>query len=205
MEDFGKRLKHERERLGLSQTKFAEACGVGKTAQFNYERGERTPSSVYMDAVGALGADVHFIFSGTRAGKDLAYARAYSRLLYTIEMLLGLKENTLEQLCKERMELDDKADWFGEKPPGHDSSTNFAPWTDSVAKWLSTSTKPDRCIDLDLLADVLSKIEEHAKTAGHDLPPSRKSRAALMLYRAAKASGSVDRRMLEDAVKLAAS
>lgn len=205
MEDFGKRLKQERERLGLSQTKFAEACGVGKTAQFNYERGERTPSSLYMDAAGALGADVYFIFTGTRAGEDVHYVRAYSWLLSTIEMLLGLEENTFKKLCKERVELAEQSNWYGDKPPEHSKSTNFGPWIDSVMKWLSTSTKPDRCIDMDMFARVLASIETQAREVGADMDPEKKARAAVMLYRAAKASGSVDRRMIEDAVKLAAS
>ncbi|MBK6744528.1 MAG: hypothetical protein IPG66_16815 [Hydrogenophilales bacterium] len=153
-----------------------------------------------------LGVDVHFVATGTRTGKDWAYARAYSRLLFTIEMLLGLEENILEKRCKQRVELDEQANWFNEtQDSNHPDNVSFAPWIDGVSKWLSSATKPDRCLDMELFARVLSSIETHARESGADLAPERKARAAVMLYRAAKSSGSVDRRMIEDAVKLAAS
>lgn len=204
MEDFGKRLKEERERIGLSQAKFAEACGVGKTAQYTYEKGEREPAYSYMDAAEKLGVDAHYVFTGTRTGKDWAYARAYSIFLYTIEMLLGLKEGELDKLCKQRVELDDQVDWFNDKDPSeHTGNVNFGPWIDGVASWLATSTKPDRCLDLDLFAKVLVEIETQAEKAGVKIAADRKAKSAIMLYRAFKASGKIDPKMIEEAVNLA--
>lgn len=203
MEDFGKRLKEERERLGLSQAKFAEACGVGKTAQYTYEKGDREPSYSYMEAAQKLGVDSHYVFTGTKTGKDWAYARAYSIFLYTIEMLLGLKEGELERLCKQRVELDGQVDWFNDKEPTErPSNVNFGPWIDGVASWLATSTKPDRCLDLDLFAKVLTEIEAQAEKANVKLAADRKAKSAIMLYRAFKASGKIDLTMIEEAINL---
>ncbi|MEO8343378.1 MAG: helix-turn-helix transcriptional regulator [Gallionella sp.] len=204
MDDFGKRLKEERERLGLSQAKFAEACGVGKTAQYTYEKGDREPSYSYMDTAEKLGVDAHYVFTGTRTGKDWAYARAYSTFLYTIEMLLGLKEGELEKLCKQRVELDDKVDWFKNNEPAEQSgNVNFGPWIDGVAIWLATSTKPDRCLDLDLLSNVLAGIETQAEKTGMKLTADKKAKSAIMLYRAFKASGKFDPKMIKEVLSLA--
>ena len=66
MDSFGTRLKEERERLGMSQEKFGRTCGVGKTTQYLYERGERHPDSLYLDAAAKLGVDTSYIITGTR-------------------------------------------------------------------------------------------------------------------------------------------
>ena len=200
MEGFGKRLKEERERLGLSQAKFADACGVGKTAQYTYEKGEREPSYSYMEAALQLGVDLHYVFTATRSGKDWAYARAYSAFLYAIEMLLGLKEGELEQLCKQRVELDGRLDVTFDKSP---SSVSYGPWIDGVVAWLATATKPDVCIDFDLFSRVLAEIETQAEKAGVKLAADRLAKSAIMLYRSFKASGNIDPKIVEDAVNLA--
>lgn len=119
-------------------------------------------------------------------------------------MLLGLKEGELEKLCKQRVELDDQADWFNEKDPGErPGNVSFAPWIDGVASWLATSTKPDRCLDLDLFAKVLAEIETQSEKAGVRLVADRKAKSAIMLYRAFKASGKIDLKMIEEAINLA--
>lgn len=63
---FHERLKIERERLGISQTNFAESCGVKKNAQINYEKGERQPDSDYLQKAYQLGVDITYLFSGQR-------------------------------------------------------------------------------------------------------------------------------------------
>lgn len=62
----GSRLKQERKRLGYSQVKFAKAAGSSKNSQYNYEKGERSPTADYLEAIAALGADVLYIVTGTR-------------------------------------------------------------------------------------------------------------------------------------------
>lgn len=66
MKTFPERLREERERLGLSQTAFAEGCGVKKLAQINYEKGERAPDAEYLMSASRLGADVTYILTGRR-------------------------------------------------------------------------------------------------------------------------------------------
>lgn len=62
----GKRLREEREKLGLNQTDFAAIGGVGRKSQFNYEDDERRADTAYLAAIAAAGADVRYIITGER-------------------------------------------------------------------------------------------------------------------------------------------
>jgi transcriptional regulator with XRE-family HTH domain len=66
MNNFGDRLREERVRLGMNQTDFAQAGGVTKGSQFNYEAGHRAPDLAYLAAVSALGVDVQYVVTGIR-------------------------------------------------------------------------------------------------------------------------------------------
>lgn len=66
MSTVGDRIKEERERLGLSQTDFADLGGVQKRAQINYEKGERSPDAAYLSAVAGHGVDVTYVLTGVR-------------------------------------------------------------------------------------------------------------------------------------------
>lgn len=203
MEDFGKRLKEERERLGLSQAKFAEACNIGKTAQYTYERGDRVPSLEYVDSASKLGVDVQYLLRGVKTGVSEARAYGFFNLLYKIEKLLGLKEGEIENLNQKILDDIDKGLWLYslqlERP---NSSVDDDV---DVKKWLATSTTPDRCLDLDLFTNVLTEIEGTLERNKTILSPAKKSAAVVMLYRAFKASGRLDQAMIDDAVKLASS
>lgn len=194
MKDFGKRLKEERERLLMSQAEFAKACGVGKTAQYMYERGDREPSWSYMDKANEAGADSHYIFTGTKTGSDWAYARAYKKMLYTVEMLLGLEENRFEEISLMIIEEENQLKTTGQ--------ASYDPYNRAVMAWLETSTKPDRCIDLDLLARVLAEIETYVAAASVTLTTEKKAKASIMLYRAFKASGAIDKKLIEETINL---
>lgn len=62
----GSRLREERERLGLSQTDFGAAAGVGRKTQFNYESDERSPDGEYFAKIAALGIDVRYVITSSR-------------------------------------------------------------------------------------------------------------------------------------------
>lgn len=204
MEDFGKRLKEERERLGMTQQVFGEACGVGKTTQYMYERGDRHPGSLYLDAAEKLGVDLHYVFTATRGGKDWRYARAYNRMLYTLEMFLGLEEKRLEGLVKELVEIDDGANRFNENPDAPRASADYNPWMENVLRWLGTATKIESCVDVSLLAKLEDAVTKAADLAGVTLASEKRLRAAILLYQDVKENGGqIDPRRVADAVKLA--
>lgn len=74
------RLKGERERLGLSQSRLAELSGVGKTTVINWEKGASAPDAVQLSALAAGGADVLYIVTGQRSQPVSATASLSPRL-----------------------------------------------------------------------------------------------------------------------------
>ena len=72
-QSFGSRLRGERERLGLSQTQFADVGGVARTTQHIYETDIRSPDVAYLERLRGIGVDVSYLVSGSRqvaAGGD---------------------------------------------------------------------------------------------------------------------------------------
>lgn len=61
------RLKGERERLELSQTRLADLAGVGKTTVINWEKGASSPDASQLAAVAESGVDVLFVVTGQRS------------------------------------------------------------------------------------------------------------------------------------------
>lgn len=64
----GKRLREERERLGLSQPLFAAHAGTTKQTLFSWETGKTAPDGFQLEALAAAGADVLYVITGQRAG-----------------------------------------------------------------------------------------------------------------------------------------
>ncbi|RKR66319.1 helix-turn-helix protein [Acidovorax sp. 94] len=64
----GKRLREERERLGLSQPAFAAVAGTSKQTLFSWETGKTAPDGFQLSALATAGADVLYILTGQRAG-----------------------------------------------------------------------------------------------------------------------------------------
>ncbi|MGK8202117.1 helix-turn-helix domain-containing protein [Burkholderia cepacia] len=95
MSFFGARLREERERLGLTQDAFAEACGVRRRAQAHYEAGERYPDAQYLEAAAKVGVDLRVLFSGQRANgiEDALNAETHESLLYCLMFALGYEDH----------------------------------------------------------------------------------------------------------------
>jgi transcriptional regulator with XRE-family HTH domain len=79
---FPARLKQERRRLGLNQAELANAGGVQKHAQLNYEKGLRYPDASYLAGIAEVGADVLYLLTGRASDPStLALDRDEERLL----------------------------------------------------------------------------------------------------------------------------
>ncbi len=63
---FGKRLRKERERLGLSPAEFAEKAGVKRATQYLYETEESQPNYRYFKAIIEMGINIQYLFFNTR-------------------------------------------------------------------------------------------------------------------------------------------
>lgn len=64
---FGKRLRQERDRLGLSQADFASIGGVKRTTQHIYESDVRVPDVTYLENIRSAGVDLGFLLMNESA------------------------------------------------------------------------------------------------------------------------------------------
>lgn len=91
MSEQGFRLKEERLRLGFSQTKLGELCGVKISAQQRYEKGIRKPDASYLMSAHRIGIDVEYVVTGVRKSEQNQIKEAENRkyvVSYTDEVEL---------------------------------------------------------------------------------------------------------------------
>lgn len=199
MKDFGKRLKEERERQCLTQAEFAKACGVGKTAQYMYEKGERLPSVSYLQEARSLGCDVLFMLTGDKSDSNQVYSRAKHKLLYQIESFLGLDDQIALILHK----YSDFSEDNEMKKFSGNGETDLSPWNSMIKEWLLTCRKPDTCIDVDLFSQILAEIESYADNKNIKLSAEKKVKALMVLYRIFKTSGKIEKSIIQETINLA--
>ncbi|MFM0356536.1 helix-turn-helix transcriptional regulator [Paraburkholderia nemoris] len=77
---FGARLREERKRLQLSQTKLAIAGGIKRLAQSQYETGISMPSVRYLQGVAQIGIDLKYVLFDRRGDGDWLSAADVRRI-----------------------------------------------------------------------------------------------------------------------------
>ncbi|MBB2932725.1 helix-turn-helix domain-containing protein [Paraburkholderia silvatlantica] len=88
MDAFAVRLRQERRRLGLNQAELANAGGVQKHAQLNYEKGMRHPDASYLAGIAKVGVDVLYLLTGRPSDPStLALDPDEERLLFGYRQL----------------------------------------------------------------------------------------------------------------------
>ena len=66
-EDIGSRLQEERKRYGMTQSQVADALGIAKRTQANYEAGTSDATASYLSkAASQIGFDIPYILNGVR-------------------------------------------------------------------------------------------------------------------------------------------
>ncbi|MBD9478533.1 helix-turn-helix transcriptional regulator [Pseudoxanthomonas sp. PXM02] len=98
--ELGKRLKEERQRLGLTQQAMAEACDSSKRAQLNYESGDQVPGGMYLAAAADLGVDVVFVLTGRSSAQASASAEDAALLAHFHRMKPEVRNLILEILLQ---------------------------------------------------------------------------------------------------------
>lgn len=66
----GRRLKEERERLGLTQAAMASAIGIGRLTGIHYELGDRTPTADVLWRLRDIGVDIAYVLTGDRPNEQ---------------------------------------------------------------------------------------------------------------------------------------
>lgn len=68
--DFNRRIRSERERIGLSQAEMALALGVSLSTQGAYEAGMRVPDLIYLARLSQMeGVDAMYLLTGLADGQ----------------------------------------------------------------------------------------------------------------------------------------
>lgn len=65
----GVRLHDERSRLGLSQSSFADLCGISRKSVVLFEKGKNLPNVAVLLAAEKIGVDVTYVLTGVRGTK----------------------------------------------------------------------------------------------------------------------------------------
>jgi len=187
MDDLGARLRAERERLGMSQAAFATECGVGRTAQVNYEAGERFPDAKYLELAAKRGASVEYIVTGKQS---VAWRKGFKRVLAQLERRLGLGALTIEGVVSlvgddEKNRLDAK--WSGR----YLEDKQLALLVDAIVD------------DGDLIDTILFAIGTATSKLDAKLSPDKFVKIALMLLEQFKTSGAFEQSKVDYAVNLA--
>ncbi len=68
---YGKKLRSERLRLGLTQAALAESGGVSKATQVAYEADATRPDISYLSRIAEVGVDILWLATDRRAARDV--------------------------------------------------------------------------------------------------------------------------------------
>ena len=79
---FFEKLKEERKRLGLSQSKLADFGGTTRKSQGEYEKSVSSPKAEYLEKIAAAGVDVQYLITGVRSDMALSPEEKYLLALY---------------------------------------------------------------------------------------------------------------------------
>lgn len=199
----GERIASERIRLGLSKTACASVGGVKRLAQHNYETGVRAPDARYLQALAAHGMDVEYILTGQSAHAAL---EDYRSVVQALASKLMIDTEAVSRLVKWA------ADWRLQEKKGRPLAfaDELEARIDAMLRLYDVNAGTyiiggdRRAGDDNLLCRVIERFEMALEWRQSTVETSTKARARAiaMLYRAAKASGSVDSRMIEHAIDL---
>lgn len=173
----------------MSQGGFAEKAGVHRNTQVRYESGKREPDPEYLTRVQDMGVDAGYLLFGRKTDSLSVYHLAATRVLPAIGEKTGFSSGALLGIL-DIVADEESAIWGGGKFERDD--LQIGALIDAF------------CENSDLLADVFEGVRVAAHEHGLSLSYGKRAKTAAMLYRTFKASGNVDKAMIEEAVKLAA-
>lgn len=193
---FGIRLRRERERLGLTQQQFSDLVGVSRMTQGNYESGKRYPGEDYFDALEKLGdrVDRFYLFFGQREEDMTDPSLAVTYLLTELAEILEVERRSFLEIWEE---LTHSA--------GLAMATEDFSEVERLAKagLRSALSKSPVILDENLLTEALEAVDSSIIASGTAVDAKKRNCVALMAYRQAKATGTLDRKLIDAAVALA--
>ena len=101
----GERLRQERERLGLSQPKFAAIAATSKQTLFSWESGKTAPDGFQLAALRTAGVDVSYVIAGEPQGHGIGESAVHQAVLDAVDLLSLDKKIDAQQLAKAVVKL----------------------------------------------------------------------------------------------------
>lgn len=178
--------------MRLSQADLAEKTGLSRNTVIRYEGDLTQPSTAFYEVLRGLGVDVDYVLFGLPdpqqpvdcpwLGPDFV-RKDGSRF-------------TLEECRRHatKFAVHHSADWW--------RYCQTCPKNPVKSASEAASPKPD--IDGALLTAILTDIDTLCQDLGLRLSITKKASATVLLYRAFKATGQVDKKQLQDTLTLAA-
>lgn len=178
--------------MRLSQADFAEKTGVSRNTVIRYEGDLTQPSTAFYEVLRGLGVDVDYVLFGLPdpqqpvdcpwLGPDFV-RKDGSRF-------------TLEECRRHatKFAVHQTADWW--------RYCQTCP--KNPVKNTAEAASPKSDIDGALLTAILTDIDTLCQDLGLRLSIAKKASATVLLYRAFKATGQVDKKQLQDTLTLAA-
>jgi transcriptional regulator with XRE-family HTH domain len=220
--EFFERLTQERKRLNLSQASFAKAVGASLSSQKLYESGAREPNVSYLKALDAIGVDVFFLLHGDTSGEirheilgigQTKYSpngyrnAALGVLLNSLGVDQEAWNKSLDRIIPITVEVNSNP--YNKLPSvlfdatGSTICAALASELIRLSPVLSDKINESSEVSLSIISDIVEGLETVARTSGKDMQPAKKAQAVVMLYRAFKASGKIDQKMIDEVVTLA--
>lgn len=175
----------------MSQAEFAERMGVHRNTQVRYESGAREPDADYMARLSGVGVDYGYIFFGKRSDAESLYGLAVAKVLPSIAERAGICSDAVIDLLNLAAE-DEARTWGASNAPESRGAIDWPALEDALFE------------DGPLLAQVFCEVALFAHEKSLKLLCPQRARTVLMLYRAFKTSGQIDRKMVAEVVTLAA-
>jgi len=98
----GERLKEERIRLNISQSKLAEIGGIARQTQINYECDKRSPDSEYLAKIAKEGINIQYVICGAENTEETNLKRKNitDEVLNSVEIKLEEFERQIQDMKK---------------------------------------------------------------------------------------------------------
>lgn len=101
----GERLREERERMGMSQPKFAALAGTTKQTLFSWESGKTAPDGFQLAALAGAGVDVVYVLTSRREGGGIGESAVHQAVLDASDLLSLNAKVDAQQLARAVVKL----------------------------------------------------------------------------------------------------
>ena len=178
MAAIGQRIRHERQRIGLSQADLASLVGVHRKTQGNYELGARKADAHYLRELATAGVDISYVLTGESSNEALqAYRSVLDAIRVELRIYKGFEQEWASVLDLSR---ENYRQFLTGKP---DQASIDSAVAALLAKSPRVITSPDD------LAELIDRVEFVADSLGVRLSPADKANVLWRLLEEKGAKG----------------